>query len=69
MDGFFGRVFTLSSSPELPGEGPGDDDAFGHRSRTRPGVRLSDPPSRWPTAAQGHASYGEPPGGTEPNYH
>jgi hypothetical protein len=28
MDGFFGPVFTLSSSPELPGEGPADDAAL-----------------------------------------
>jgi hypothetical protein len=28
MDGFFGPVFNLSSSLELPGEGPADDDAL-----------------------------------------
>jgi hypothetical protein len=28
MDGFFGPVITLSSSPELPGEGGADDDAL-----------------------------------------
>ena len=28
MVGIFGRAFNLSSSPELPGEGPADDDAL-----------------------------------------
>jgi hypothetical protein len=28
MQGIFGLVFNLSTSPELPGEGPGDDDAL-----------------------------------------
>jgi hypothetical protein len=28
MSGIFGKAFNLSSSPELPGEGPADDDAL-----------------------------------------
>ena len=28
MAGFFGLVFNLSTSPELPGEGPADEDAL-----------------------------------------
>jgi hypothetical protein len=28
MQGIFGPVFNLSTSPELPGEGPADDDAL-----------------------------------------
>ena len=28
MQGFFGLVFNLTTSPELPGEGPADDGAL-----------------------------------------